>query len=1502
MGGNRKDTETKERTPDAVLSRAATHPHSSGALPGKRTLVESLPTGCSTGESLAVCQRAVTECYDLGSAPTHATVTLVPVVYQAIERAQKSQRRFGDELGVVPSLAIALERNAQTINPTVMRDALIAGATMIGRFTGQIETKGQRDPASVTLDDLVKLLGDVFQSAELEAYGLPASFGNQPAIEPLVNEIGEAFDQVVRSAAMIGHDARAINAAVAMAIASYREKIEAAIEQVAGAWEDPMDLVDLELKGAITKLVALRGELANARPALAQATIGGKIAHLARYVLLLSDRLGDLKQRIQRKARPGPAASLDTMRGAAATIAGARAAISSEQQTLEELGNSSELLGEHRVTAVDPTTAISVSETVQPEEAFAHHTDQLMARSQQEIEWQSRRQERELAQRKAMLAPEKVTSYAQFVPVYERWFGFFSRAEREDQVGGFMALYTQATNLMPLAGWSGHMARFGTQRAVSTGLASSGGSDDFVREPRAIPLTRTVDITGQATRDGNTDVTYRFREDAQGHDGGDETSSRNGAVNERLRQRRAAMDKLYAAEPGTARDAAIVQGGLVPGPAPGDPQPQLSLYSDDDYTDGRDGAKVGWYYLLIANIGQATGHLEQVYEHKVMRDDVARYLVAMSQHLQTLTRNHELKDPKRANAPRLGDAAGRAGDVMGSTANASAIYGDPPDRKASEDSRAARAAFASEKQRALEGGDRDRAMARATRDVRTSLEHSMDGFFSAAGGGEKLKAIILDIAVKEHRLDAAIWQHVEPEALWEFAKQAIEMAAIFWALERLGPIGQLASALFLKVMFSQDKQRFISAAMAFAAWLDGATNARSFREAQGWAFTFVPIADGFAQTLRDWVAQKLGHGIAKQIGNAYTAVRSEPRTVGEMRKQLAPILADAKVRHQVAQQMEAELSTRLKEGKAPTTEDQQLLAILYAVDLAAHGRVAGKFKGVPTLTEASLLSDEPTLSAHTPLHLVAAQVEVRRHIDEHLEHIQTIQPYRVEVLTPTEFAKRFQSQKGRSMVTAVEDGCAVVYARADARPRDFADEAIHLAQLNDPRNPRLAEHIRTLSEVTLRQWETFDVELRKQLFERKLAVEVDAKQRRLAELRPGDPDWKLIHDELTNLQALEAQAKAITDDQLLAMKAGGTRPAFLDDPAWLFAKETTTTVGANLSHAGADLSKLATRTVTDSPATGFGVVKQVGEPWTQVTVIFATNAGKVKIEGHAISVDGRRYTFEEGSELHVKNGAAVQSGQLLATEPGRRYRLVNVELPNGTVDQRLEIYSRRRGNRWVQAGEHSTRRGERVAQAARNQLHDELTAEKQAASDPRNPRSKDPNRLVEFVRVENQTTQGGGFDDVLIEFRGVPPTAMIRIIEVKDYPNRNVAMGEMTAIRENRHQNLHRLRAEIDKAVRARTPGERPARYRNLTTDQIDALELASNTNNFRVELRLGPSTGIGDENHSSTTILAKLRAELKASPDFGGRDVLDKAPPKPIDQKAIDAIPPEVRDREDAS
>ena len=46
----------------------------------------------------------------------------------------------------------------------------------------------------------------------------------------------------------------------------------------------------------------------------------------------------------------------------------------------------------------------------------------------------------------------------------------------------------------------------------------------------------------------------------------------------------------------------------------------------------------------------AAGQLETVYEHKVMRAEVARYLIAVSQHMHTVNDKHELRDPRNPRA------------------------------------------------------------------------------------------------------------------------------------------------------------------------------------------------------------------------------------------------------------------------------------------------------------------------------------------------------------------------------------------------------------------------------------------------------------------------------------------------------------------------------------------------------------------------------------------------------------------------------------------------------------------------------------------------------------------------------------------------------------------------------------------------------------------------------------------------------------------------------------
>ena len=196
----------------------------------------------------------------------------------------------------------------------------------------------------------------------------------------------------------------------------------------------------------------------------------------------------------------------------------------------------------------------------------------------------------------------------------------------------------------------------------------------------------------------------------------------------------------------------------------------------------------------------------------------------------------------------------------------------------------------------------------------------------------------------------------------------------------------------------------------------------------------------------------------------------------------------------------------------------------------------------------------------------------------------------------------------------------------------------------------------------------------------------------------------------------------------------------------------------------------------------------------------------------------------------------------------------------------------------MQAGEHSTRRGALVETAGREQVTRELDAELAAAK--KSPNAQDPNRLVRYVRVQHQNAQGQGFDDVVIEFRGDPPKAKIRIVEIKDYPGRYLQASEMSAIRENLHQNMQALRGRLTDATQAMDVASRPAEFRALTDEEIYALRDALTKKEIGIELHVGPTTLVGSESRAGS-MLSQLRQELRSSGEFGalpgetGNDVL---------------------------
>lgn len=324
----------------------------------------------------------------------------------------------------------------------------------------------------------------------------------------------------------------------------------------------------------------------------------------------------------------------------------------------------------------------------------------------------------------------------------------------------------------------------------------------------------------------------------------------------------------------------------------------------------------------------------------------------------------------------------------------------------------------------------------------------------------------------------------------------------------------------------------------------------------------------------------------------------------------------------------------------------------------------------------------------------------------------------------------------------------------------------------------------------------------------------------------------------------------------------------------------------NLRASSVDLATIERTVVHDSPAAKLKghQVQQVGQPWTETTTVFASNSGKVTIDPanpHEIAIAGRRYVLEHGAHLSVKNQDWVGEGTLLATEPAAKYRLVEVKQGHGPVRERLEYYSTKRGG-WVQAGEHSTRRGAMVEKAGRDQLTRELDAQLAAAKT--SPNAHDPARLHSYVRVQHQSARGHGFDDVIVEFRGDPPKAKIRIVEIKDYPARYAQLGMMSAIRENLRENMATLKKRLEKATKATDSDSRPEEFRALSKREIAALSDAVEFNEFQLELHVGPTTLVGSEARAGS-VLAQLRHELMTSGEFGGqpgqvgKDVLARAP-----------------------
>lgn len=476
--------------------------------------------------------------------------------------------------------------------------------------------------------------------------------------------------------------------------------------------------------------------------------------------------------------------------------------------------------------------------------------------------------------------------------------------------------------------------------------------------------------------------------------------------------------------------------------------------------------------------------------------------------------------------------------------------------------------------------------------------------------------------------------------------------------------------------------------------------------------------------------------------------------------------------------------------------------------------------------------------------------------------------FKLEVLSKGEFEARFASKKGRAVFT-MNDGKPTIFARFDARPADIADEAAHLVQLGDP---KLVSDLKFLDEANLADWKQMSVADKLEFYQRKLNVEIDAKQRTLEKLT--DPDeLELARHNLEDLKALQADVASITPDQLMQMNAKTLKePAFLDQPARAFGKDKAV-VGGGQAPARPDLAQInpdapAPRAVASHKkdadySTAYNDktvsnVQQHGDVWQERVIVTSGYSGKVKginpgkngSKVISIQTDGggvHKYVVEAGAEIpdQIKKGAPIDKDAVLGREVPRDYRWVEVQYSDGKPPTtRAEIKSTKPGAGWIQRGKESGERGRAAETAAKKEADEALETAKEAG------------KISGAVHLPHRVG-GGGFDDVIVEFVGTGEdiAARIRIREVKDYPNRHVPLDEFSALNENWAQNLKQLREDVEAAL----IGKPPRGYEKLDTDQLEAIQRKLNADDFEVEIRLGDSTklGIPGKSHAATTLPA---------------------------------------------
>jgi len=438
----------------------------------------------------------------------------------------------------------------------------------------------------------------------------------------------------------------------------------------------------------------------------------------------------------------------------------------------------------------------------------------------------------------------------------------------------------------------------------------------------------------------------------------------------------------------------------------------------------------------------------------------------------------------------------------------------------------------------------------------------------------------------------------------------------------------------------------------------------------------------------------------------------------------------------------------------------------------------------------------------------------------------------IHVVSDADFEAFGRSQSAQAVVV-FEQGKARVIVRESAASGALREEGIHLWQSVDPRTRKL---VQKLDEARLSKWDTLSAAEKIDLYQAKLALEIDGQLRMLGHLEgelraPGlDPtvramleaDLRLAKQTLDNLGAIKGRVDTLGPDDILRISRGEAKsPVDLDQPSRLFHKRKKAPwVGVSEEDAVAALGEVV-------PVTDLAAARR------------AVNA------------------YRLGPEFHIH-----------ADGP---YRHVMWETASG--ERGFTVEKRDVNGKWVERGERRRGRGLSLETEASAKLTRAEAAKALASGE----------RHISLDKAMLGVNGPGGFDEVILILRA-DGTAVLKLVEVKNV-NGYVSWAEITAVDDAMRHNLNAMRAKLTASL-----PDLALTHRLSDADQVAIkTALIPRGTQIQVEFRLGPKAKMAEAPGGvlkTGSVAQKLEADLRRRYG-GGVSVL---PPVEISQGMVDA------------